>query len=281
MRSAARLLSTAAEQRPKLPISPEKFSEYHPVDRVKAAYDIHGPRVVLLASMQKTSGVLMHLVHLSKLPIPILFFDTQYLHPETLDLRDTFMKKYNLDIRTVYPELTPAQQDAMYGKDLWKTKGGQPQCCYMRKEKPLMDTMTSLGAEATIAGLMRAEGGARKDTQAVDWDPRQSHFLYHPIYDFTNARVHAYTREHEIPVHPLYALNYMSIGCVPCTTPIQPGEDARAGRWRHLRDEGKGTVYCGMNYSDILKDKMKSSGQGVIQKPLFRKKPIVMEDEES
>lgn len=274
-RATRRCFTTTTEEAspeaaPKFPIPPDKFAQYSHVDRIRAAFDVHGPRVVQLASMQKSAGVVMHLIHLSKLPIPILFIDTQYLHQETIDLRDKFQHKYGLEIRTVRPELTPTQQDLIHGKDLWKTKAGQPQCCYMRKEKPFMDAMTDMKAEATLAGLMRSEGGARKDTQAVGYDPRLNHFLYHPIFDFTNARVHAYTKEHDIPVHPLYALDYMSIGCAPCTTPVKPGEDARAGRWRHLRDEkeGKGVTYCGINYSDTKR----SSHPGVVQKPLFRKR---------
>jgi len=275
-----RRCSTVAASEPQFPISPDKFASYSHVDRIRAAFDVHGVKMIQLASMQKSAGVVMHLIHLTKLPIPILFIDTQYLHQETKDLRDTFMNKYDLDIRTLTPELTPEQQDMIHGKDLWKTKAGQPQCCYMRKEKPFIEVMKKLGAEATLAGLMRSEGGLRKDTQAVGWDPRQNHFLYHPIFDFNNQKVHDYSKEHDIPIHPLYALNFMSIGCAPCTTAILPGEEQRAGRWRHLRKEGEGVLYCGINYSDVARGKPKKEGQtGALQghgvtKPLFRaKKP--------
>jgi len=275
-----RRCSTVIEQKvPEFPISPEKFASYSHVDRIRAAFDVHGTKMIQLASMQKSAGVVMHLIYLSKLPIPILFIDTQYLHQETIDLRDAFKNKYGLDIRTISPELTPAQQDIVHGKDLWKTKAGQPQCCYMRKEKPFMDAMSALGAQATLAGLMQAEGGARKHTSAVGWDPRQNHFLYHPIFDFTNVRVHEYSKEHGVPVHPLYDLSYMSIGCVPCTTPVKPGEDQRAGRWRHLREagDGKGVLYCGINYSDVSRAKVAGQTTGyqqpqILQKPLFKKR---------
>jgi len=269
-RTVRRCSTVAADVAPQFPISPEKFAQYSHVDRVRAAFDVHGQKMIQLASMQKSAGVVMHLIHLSKLPIPILFIDTQYIHKETYDLRDAFMKKYDLDIRSLSPDLTPEQQDMIHGKDLWKTKAGQPQCCYMRKEKPFIDAMKKIGAEATLAGLMRSEGGSRGDTQAVGWDPRQNHFLYHPIFDFTNARVHEYSKEHDIPIHPLYAQNYMSIGCVPCTTPVLPGEEQRAGRWRHLRAEGAGVLYCGINYSDVARAKPKLAGG--MQKPLFREK---------
>jgi phosphoadenosine phosphosulfate reductase len=70
--------------------------------------------------------------------------------------------------------------------------------------------------------------------------------------------VDAYVQEHDLPVHPLYARGYASIGCFTCTTPIQPGEDRRAGRWRHIREANPDLqaqpIYCGINLEDRKKD---------------------------
>jgi phosphoadenosine phosphosulfate reductase len=256
-------------------ISVEKFESLDPVDRVKAIYDMHGERAVQLSSMQKTAGVIMHLIHRAKVNIPILFFDTQYIHQETYDIKNAFQERYGLDIRTIKPELTVEQQDMIHGKDMWKTKAGQIQCCNMRKEKPLLAALEELNVEATLAGLMRTEGGARKNIIPVDIDPRNQNYLYYPIFDFNNQKIHDYTQEHNLPIHALYAQNYLSIGCVPCTTPVQPGEDARAGRWRHLRVEGETHAYCGMNYTDVKRDTATpTTPKKAKRKPLFkRRKP--------
>lgn len=233
-------------------VDPEKFASYTPVDRIKAIFDKHGSKAVQLASMQRTSGALMHLIYRAKADMPILFFDTQYLHQETYDLRDEFVKRYGLRIHSVLPELTPEQQDERYGKDLWKSVEGQPKCCYMRKEKPLVDTLRKLDADCTLSGVMRTQGGARKNIQCVDHDLRLNTITYNPLFDWSNEQLHSYTKENDIPVHKLYTMGYTSIGCKPCTTPVEAGEDDRAGRWRHLRSEtGQTHAYCGMNYADM------------------------------
>jgi phosphoadenosine phosphosulfate reductase len=202
-------------------VSPEHFANYSPVDRIKCIYDIHGEKAIQLASMQKTAGVIMHLIHRAKVPIPIFFFDTQYLHQETHDVKNEFETRYGLDIRTVTPELTVEMQDRVHGKDLFATKEGQLQCCYMRKEQPLIKTIADIGAEATLAGLTRKEGGARANIQPVGHDPRNGLALYYPLFDFNNEMIHAYTKKHDLPVHALYAQNFLSIGCAPCTTPVK------------------------------------------------------------
>lgn len=251
-------------------MSPERFAKLDPVDRVKAVYDTHGDKAVQLSSMQKTAGVIMHLIHRAKVPIPILFFDTQYIHQETYDIKNAFQARYDLNIVTIKPEFTVAAQDMVHGKDLYKTKEGQKQCCFLRKEKPLLEALTAMKVQATLAGLMRTEGGARSNIQPVGFDPRNETHLYYPIFDFNNQQIHDYNKEHNLPIHALYAKNFLSIGCEPCTTAVLPGEDARAGRWRHLRKEDETHAYCGMNYSDVEPDATNKPKK----KPLFKKRPL-------
>lgn len=227
------------------------FASYSPVDRIRLINDIHGNKAIQLASMQRTSGVLMHLIHRAQVDIPILFFDTELLHQETYDLRDEFIERFDLNITTVKAEISPQEQEATMGKDLWKTVAGQAKCCYTRKEKPLMDTLEKLSVQATISGMMQAQGGARKGMEGLSVDPRTGNIVYAPLFDWTNKMIHDYTQEHNIPVHALYSQNYKSIGCKPCTTPVKEGEDDRAGRWRHLREAtGVSHAYCGMNATD-------------------------------
>jgi phosphoadenosine phosphosulfate reductase len=100
-------------------------------------------------------------------------------------------------------------------------------------------------------GLRREEGGRRANLQPVSLDRRTGGYQLSPLFDWTTAQVDSYLEKHALPVHPLYAKHYASIDCFPCTTPIRPGEDARAGRWRHLREVDAGVgVYRGGNFSD-------------------------------
>ena len=86
---------------------------------------------------------------------------------------------------------------------------------------------------------MNATGVALEPGAPLAEDRRTGGYQLSPLFDWTDADVHAYIAEHALLVHPLHAAGFPSIGCAPCTTAVQPGEDARAGRWRHLRGLGK------------------------------------------
>lgn len=242
---------------PEHPLIPaERLAALAPLDRLKAVDEIYGERALLLASMQKTSGTLIHMISRIKARTMIVFVDTQFHFKETLDARDEFIRRYGVNIHTVFPEHTPEEQLRMFGRQLYNYVDGQPECCEMRKEKPFLKIAREMKIEAVINGLMRDEGNSRKQIRAVGFDPRIPATVYSPIFDWSEADVDAYSKEHDLPVHPLYAKAYASIGCEPCTTPIAPGEEKRAGRWRHLRQtDGKQPEYCGINFSDL--------GQGI------------------
>lgn len=233
-------------------ISTEEFIELDALERIRAIDAAYGDKALQLASMQNTSCAIMHMLHRVEAKTVILFVDTQFHFPETLELRDLYIEKYGLNITTVTPFFTPEEQNRHYGRDLYQYVDGQPECCELRKEKPFLKAARKRGIEATIAGLMRQEGGARSSTQPVSNDPRLGCAVYHPLFDWTYDQLEAYVKEHELPVHKLYAQNFLSIGCQPCTTPVKPGEDRRAGRWRHLQStNGNKPEFCNINFSDL------------------------------
>jgi phosphoadenosine phosphosulfate reductase len=222
------------------------------LDRIRWAVDTLPGEVVLLSSMQKTAVVLMHLFHRLGLSNEVLFVDTGYHFFETLKMRDEYMRRYRLNLVTLYPASTIEEQERLHGGKLFATIAGQPVCCQMRKEAPLLAHLATKRAPVLVNGLRRAEGGKRGNIQPLGLDPRTGGYQLSPIFDWTGGDVAAYIAEHDLLVHPLHAANYPSIGCYPCTTPVQPGEDARAGRWRHLRvlDADAAPEYCRINFSD-------------------------------
>jgi phosphoadenosine phosphosulfate reductase len=221
-------------------------------DRVRWAVATFGTGVILLSSMQRTSLVLMHIFHELGLANEILFVDTGYHFFETLRLRDQVMRQWRLNVVTLYPELTLEAQEGRFGKKLFSCSDGQPECCRMRKEEPLLQYLAGKTSPVLVNGLRREEGGRRANLRALGRDLRTGGHQLSPLFDWKSRDIDAYTAEHALPVHPLYAKGYASIGCYPCTTPIQPGEDARAGRWRHLRvlESPEAPQYCGINFSD-------------------------------
>ncbi|AWT59838.1 MAG: Phosphoadenosine phosphosulfate reductase [Candidatus Moanabacter tarae] len=221
------------------------------LDRVKLIHETYGSEAIHLSSMQKTSGVIMHMISRLKASIRIVFIDTQFHFPETLEIRDLFIERFGLNIDSVKPELSPEEQLEKYGIELSQYIDGQPLCCSLRKEQPLMKAKETFKFQAMINGVMREEGRSRGKINFVSLDPRLDCKVFHPLFDWSFNEVDAYISEHKVPINKLYAKGYESIGCSSCTTAVFDGEDVRAGRWRHLRSEnGEKPNYCGLNFLD-------------------------------
>ncbi len=229
----------------------EKLESMLALDRVAWAAETFGTSAVLLSSMQKTASVLMHLFHRLGLENEILFVDTGFHFHETLETRDLFMRRFKLNIVTLYPQYTPLDQEERYGHKLHMFVDGQKECCRLRKEEPFVAHVREHHQNLVMIGLRRAEGGHRGDLEVLSKDPRVDGYAMRPIVDWTDEQIAAYIEEHDLPTHPLHAQDYPSIGCACCTTPVESDEDPRAGRWRHLREAGDdGPQYCGINFTD-------------------------------
>lgn len=231
----------------------EQLEKLSAEERIQWAVNLFARDVVLLSSMQKTASVLMYMFYRLNLDNEILFVDTGYHFIETLKLRDEFLRKYRLNIITLYPELTIEEQEQQYKEKLYMSVKGQPICCNIRKVKPFLNYLSATkNTPVVINGLRRIDGGNRKNILPISRDPRTGGFSLSPIFDWTDEMINAYIEKYNLLIHPLYQKNYTSIGCATCTTPVLEGEDPRAGRWRHLRQtkEGKDPTYCGINYTD-------------------------------
>jgi phosphoadenosine phosphosulfate reductase len=212
-------------------------------------------RVCLQSSMQKRASVLAHMLATEGLrDVPVLFVDTGFHFAETLAMRDRLESEHGLRVIAVRPDLTPAEQAACYGVDLWRSPETYRLCCHLRKELPFVRAASAF--DAVISGLQPGEGGARSRVRAIDRDPRIGAWVIHPLAVWSREQLDAYVASHAIELHPLYERGYASIGCATCTTPVEPGEDERAGRWRHIREaleaegERAGTIYCHLNWVD-------------------------------
>jgi phosphoadenosine phosphosulfate reductase len=234
-----------------LEVANQELAKKNALERMAYGIEQFGQGAVLLSSMQKTASVLMHFFYKLGAENDIVFVDTGFHFHETLSLRDEFMRCYKLNIMTLYPDQTPEQQEAEYSCKLYQTESGQPMCCALRKADPFIEYMNQQGRRLAFGGLRLEEGKARANLDILSKDPRFGGYRLNPILDWSEEMVDEYLLEHEIPTHPLHFEGYPSVGCQCCTTAVKAGEDARAGRWRHLRDEGEGgPIYCDLNFSD-------------------------------
>ncbi|MDX9754946.1 MAG: phosphoadenylyl-sulfate reductase [bacterium] len=234
-----------------------QLETYSPQDIIRWGFETFGPGLAMLSSMQETASVLTHMLYTEGLcSVEIIFIDTGYHFPETLELRDRMIAEYGVNLKTYAPEKSPEEQFREFGRELYLKDPDYKMCCKLRKEIPFLKAVQPF--DAVLSGLMRSEGGARKHIPIMAEDPRNDGYKLHPLANWTRQDVDAYIHKHNVLVHPLHAQGFPSIGCYTCTTCVQPGEDERAGRWRHIREQNPdvGTkLYCGINFSDTAREK--------------------------
>ena len=184
-----------------------------------------GERFCITSSMG--DAVLAHLASTVAPGIDVVFLDTGYHFAETIGTRDAVQATLPVNLVTIGPEQSVAEQDAAYGKDLYKTDPDL--CCSLRKVAPLTESLASYDAWAT--GLRRAETHNRVIAPVVGWDARKGKVKVSPLARWSDDQVERYIADNDVLVNPLVYDGYPSIGCFPCTRRVAPGDDPRSGRW--------------------------------------------------
>jgi phosphoadenosine phosphosulfate reductase len=200
------------------------------------AGDTFGADFAITSSM--ADGLLAHLASRVIPGVNVIFLDTGYHFAETVGTRDWITSVLPVTLVNVTPPQTVAEQDRTYGPNLYERNPDL--CCSLRKVTPLAETLARFVAWGS--GVRRDESPTRIGTRLVDWDAKREMIKVNPIAAWTQDDVDAYIAEHQVPVNPLFEIGYGSIGCAPCTRPVAPGEDARAGRWA-----GKNKIECGIH----------------------------------
>jgi phosphoadenosine phosphosulfate reductase len=195
-----------------------------------------GARFCVTSSM--ADAVLTHLASQVAPGIDVVFLDTGYHFAETIGTRDAVEATLPVNLITITPVQSVAEQDAAYGKDLFARDPDL--CCALRKVKPLEDALAGYDAWAT--GLRRAETRNRVIAPVIGWDDKKGKVKVSPLARWSDEQVERYVAENGVLVNPLAYDGYPSIGCWPCTRRVAPGEDPRSGRWA-----GTGKTECGIH----------------------------------
>ncbi len=195
---------------------------------VEWAAQTFGQRLCVTSSM--TDAVVAHLVSQVVPGVEVVFLDTGYHFAETLGTRDAVQAMLPVEVVTVRPALSVAEQDAAYGPRLHDRDPDL--CCRLRKVQPLQRAL--VGYDAWVTGLRRDEAPSRARTPLVEFDVKRGKVKVNPIAAWTQRDVDNYVAYHGVLLNPLLQDGYSSIGCAPCTRRVAPGEDARAGRWAGL-----------------------------------------------
>ena len=186
-------------------------------------------RAVVTCSFE--DAVLAHVAAVAVPGIEIVMIDTQYLFAETKWFAEEIRRKVDLNLRVVHP--LSVQPD-----NLWQTD--TEACCNVRKVEPLNRLLE--GAAVWFTGVRRVDGPTRANAPIISFDQARNLLKVNPLAAFTDDDMSTYETIHELPRNPLTDRGYPSIGCWPCTRPVAPGEDKRAGRW-----SGQAKTECGLH----------------------------------
>ncbi|MGR7996056.1 phosphoadenylyl-sulfate reductase [Xanthobacter sp. ZOL 2024] len=210
-----------------------------PLDILKVALTTFPGRIAAVSSFGTESVVLLHLIAQLDPATPILFLDTGHLFPETLAYRDELIALLGLTgVITLAPD--PAALAARDGDSgLWSTDPDA--CCAVRKVEPLARGLAPYAA--WINGRKRYQAQTRAAIAVVEGDGARVKF--NPLAAMGREDLLAYMDAHALPHHPLEKHGFASIGCMPCTSRVKPGEDPRAGRWR-----GRAKTECGIHLGE-------------------------------
>ena len=181
------------------------------VERVQWALDYLPNQPILTSSFGAQSAVMLHLVTQIKPDIPVVLIDTGYLFPETYTFVDELRDRLSLNLKVFSPDLSPAWQEARFGR-LWEQGlDGIERYNQMNKVEPMARALDALQAGAWLSGLRRSQSGGRSETSIV-----QAHLgnvvKVHPLADWSDRDIHAYLKAHDLPYHPLREQGYVSIG---------------------------------------------------------------------
>jgi len=194
---------------------------------VRWAWERFGRGLVLASSFQDC--VLVDVAVRVAPDIEVLFLDTGFHFPETLEYVEQVRRRYDLNLRVIRPEV-----DA----DVWSC--GTERCCEMRKVRPLARALE--GRQAWMTGVRRADAATRADAPVVSYDDARGVVKVNPLATWEDRDVVGYASDHGLPEHPLTRQGYLSIGCAPTTLPpVDPG-DPRSGRW-----VGTDKTECGLH----------------------------------
>ena len=214
------------------------------------AHALHDPETgnaALVSSFGAEAVVLLHMASVIDRTTPVLFVDTEMLFPETLEYQREVARQLRLtDVRVIRPD-----RESVFRND----PGGNlhrrdpDACCHLRKTEPLRVALA--GFDAWVTGRKRYQGGQRTELDFFEADG-PTRIKVNPLAHWSASDVQDYISNNRLPRHPLVARGFPSLGCLPCTTRVAPGEDHRAGRWRgHDKDE------CGIHF---LEGRMRRKG---------------------
>lgn len=208
-------------------------------ERIEWAAGEFGDKLILSTSFGIQSAVMLHLATQVVPDIPVVFIDTGYHFPETYRFARDLTKRLGLNLKVYNPQLTAARQEALYGKRWEQGLDGLKAYNFDNKVEPMDRAVRELGATAWLAGLRRVQASTREALEVVQVQNKIT--KVHPILDWDNRAIYRYLTANDLPYHPLWEQNYVSVGDWHSSAPLQPGQSEEETRFGGLKRE------CGLH----------------------------------
>lgn len=201
-------------------------------------------RIVFTTSFGIEDQVISYLLWAQNVAVDVATIDTGRLFAETHALWAETERRYGARIRAFHPrhdalEALVARQGV---NGFYESRAARLGCCHARKVEPLDRALE--GAKGWITGLRAEQSAHRRDMEIVTADEARGLLKLSPLFDLKRAAVAEIAEANFVPVNPLHARGFASIGCAPCTRAIGPDEPERAGRWWWENEEKK---ECGLH----------------------------------
>lgn len=211
----------------------------HPIERVHWALENLPGAHVLSSSFGIQSAVMLHLVTRIRPDMPVVLIDTGHLFAETYRFVDELTERLALNLHVYRAEMSPAWQQARFGREWEQGLEGLAQYNQRNKVEPMQRALRDLGASTWFSGLRRSQSDSRADLGVLR--QQQGRIKVHPLIDWSNRDVHRYLNAHKLPYHPLWEQGYASVGDVHTSAPLQAGMSEQDTRFFGLKRE------CGLH----------------------------------
>lgn len=209
-----------------------------------ASDNLH-PKVAKASSFGAEDAVVMDIMLKINPEFRFFTLDTGRLPQETYDIMDVVRKKYGISIEVLFPD-TKEIENMVNEKGMnlfYESVENRKLCCEIRKVHPMNKMLQTL--DGWITGLRRDQTKIRENVSIFQLDNGHDGILkINPLINWTWDQIQEYIKKNNLPYNSLLDKGYPSIGCEPCTRPIKPGEDLRAGRWWWEQGEHK---ECGLH----------------------------------
>jgi phosphoadenosine phosphosulfate reductase len=220
-----------------------------PSEAIRKMAELFPGNTVFSSSLGQEDQLLTDIIFKNHLPVKVFTIDTGRLFNETYELIDRTIARYKQPIHIYFPEAGDVEAFVLEKgvNSFYESVENRKECCFIRKVKPLARALK--GAKVWITGLRAEQSDNRKDMSMIEWDEKRELYKFNPLINWTYDEMVAYLKENNVPYNPLHDNGFISIGCAPCTRAIEPGEDARAGRWWWETSKKE----CGLHVQEVKK----------------------------